>query len=219
MGRPSCLKCTSSNRVCTGYGRDLIFVNRTPSSRLSTATSVLSKLKADQERKDALVDSKTEARLRYLFSESAHNSHEFRKYAVKVLEITYLPKEQATNNLHPETSKGSIWWIYHLTDLTEPSKPLDAALFAFCLAQLHITGRGSATLYQCLDQYSAALQSLYTDLEDPNRRSREETLAAILLLSTCEVCDGDEAQHINMAMFLSSYITQPISPWYTASLT
>jgi hypothetical protein len=200
LGRPACLKCSSSNRACTGYDRDLIFVNRTPSSRSSTATSVLSKLKAEQQLKDVLVDSKTEAGLRYLFSESSHNSHEFRKYAIKILEATYLPKELVSSRLNPETSKGGFSWVYRLTDLIEPSKSLDASLFAFCLAQLYITGTGNTPLYQCLDPYSTALQHLYTDLDDPDRRFREETLAAIILLSTCEVRNGNHEKHINMTV-------------------
>ncbi|KAF4619074.1 hypothetical protein G7Y89_g14774 [Cudoniella acicularis] len=155
----------------------------TPSNPSSTATSVLSEIKAQQQLKDA----RTEADLHYLFSESSHNSHDFRHYAVELLKATYLPKKPISSSCNAETSEGSFSWVYRLTDLMEPSKSLDTALFAFCLAQLHITGTGNASLYQCLDQYNTALQHLYSDLDDPERQFREETLAAILVLSTCEL--------------------------------
>ncbi|KAH8700975.1 hypothetical protein BGW36DRAFT_425775 [Talaromyces proteolyticus] len=187
LSRPSCLKCISSKRTCAGYGRDLIFVNRTPSRPASTATSVLSELKAQQQLKNNLATSKTEAELHRLFFNSSQNCQEFRKYAVELLKATYLPKQSASNSPKGETSDGSYSWAYSLTDLVEPSKSLDTSIFAFCLAQLHITATGNVSLYQCLDQYNIALQQLYSDLGVPGRQLREETLAAILVLSTCEL--------------------------------
>lgn len=149
---------------------------------------MLSELRAQQLRKDTLVNPTVEADLHRLFSKSSRHSHEFRKYAVELLEATYLPKQAVSSSLNAETSEGSFSWAYHLTYLTGPSKSLDTSLFAFCLAQLHFTGTGNATLYQCLDQYNTALQYLYSDLDDPEKRVQEETLAAIVVLSTCEVC-------------------------------
>lgn len=150
---------------------------------------MLSELRARQLRKDTPVSPGVEADLHRLFSKSSrHKSHEFRKYAVELLEATYLPKRAATSSFHAETSEGSFSWAYHLADLTGPSKSLDTSLFAFCLAQLHFTGTGNASLYQCLDQYNTALQYLYSDLDDSEKRVQEETLAAIVVLSTCEVC-------------------------------
>lgn len=182
MRRPVCRKCIKAKRTCTGYDRDLIFVNRTPSSSSATATSVLAERKALRQLKDAaLANPTSEADLHSLFSESRHSCCEFRKYAVRLLEATYLPKRPVS------TSEGSFSWAYRLSDLLKPSKALDTSLFAFCLSQLHVTGKGCASLYQCLDQYNTALRYLYADLDDPEKRSQEETLAAIIVLSTCEL--------------------------------
>ncbi|KAI1497195.1 hypothetical protein F5X99DRAFT_397868 [Biscogniauxia marginata] len=199
MRRPSCLKCLKSKRECTGYGRDLIFVNRTPSSPATTAPSVLLELRAQQQPKDGLANPRTEADLHYLFSESPHNSHEFRKYAVELLEAMYLPKPSVCSSFNAETSEGSFSWVYRLTDLVEPSKSLDTSIFAFCLSQLHVTGTGMASLYQCLDQYNTALKHLHSDLDDSEKRFREETLAAILVLSTCElfVCPAENGWSVH----------------------
>ncbi|KAI1643514.1 uncharacterized protein F4817DRAFT_349552 [Daldinia loculata] len=192
MTRPFCLKCIKSKRQCTGYGRDLIFVNRTPSCPSTTAMSVLSELRAQEGPKSASPNPKAEATLHQLFSESSHNCREFRMYAVELLEAMYLPKQSVS-------SEGSFSWVYHVTDLNEPSKSLDTALFAFCLAQLHVTGTGGPSLYQCLDQYNTALQHLYSDLADSERRFREETLAAIVVLSTCElfVCPAENGWSVH----------------------
>lgn len=150
--------------------------------------SVLSELRAQEGPKSASPNPKAEATLHQLFSESSHNCREFRMYAVELLEAMYLPKQSVS-------SEGSFSWVYHVTDLNEPSKSLDTALFAFCLAQLHVTGTGGPSLYQCLDQYNTALQHLYSDLADSERRFREETLAAIVVLSTCEVRIEDNLKH------------------------
>ncbi|KAI1767478.1 hypothetical protein GGR53DRAFT_112461 [Hypoxylon sp. FL1150] len=181
MRRPVCRKCVKGKRTCTGYDRDFIFVNRTPSSSSTTASTVLAERRALRQLKDAPADPTSEADLHRLFSESRHNCRKFRQYAVQLLEATYLPK------LPVSTTEGSFSWAYRLSDLLKPSRSLDTSLFAFCLSQLHVTGTGSASLYECLNQYNTALHYLYDDLDDPEKRSQEETLAAIVVLSTCEL--------------------------------
>ncbi|KAI1106700.1 hypothetical protein F4804DRAFT_8403 [Jackrogersella minutella] len=199
MRRPFCRKCIKAKRECTGYDRDLIFVNRTPSSASTTATSVLAERRASQQPKRTSPNPTTEADLHRLFSESWHNCHMFRQYAVRLLEALYLPKQSVSRLGLPKASEGSFSWAYRLTDLLEPSKLLDNSLFAFCLAQLHVTSTGSVSLYQCIDQYNTALRYLYADLDDPERRSREETLASILILSTCElfVCPAEHGWSVH----------------------
>jgi hypothetical protein len=105
----------------------------------------------------------------------------------------YLPKQPVSSIYNAEMTEGSFSWVYRLAELMEPSESLDTALSAFCLTQLHVTGKDNVSLYQCLEKYNTALQHLYSDLDDSERRFREETLAAILVLSTCEVCTEDPA--------------------------
>ncbi|KAI2627719.1 hypothetical protein GGR54DRAFT_429189 [Hypoxylon sp. NC1633] len=199
MRRPCCLKCINSKRPCGGYSRDVVFVNRTPTAPEITAPLVLSELRAQQHTKDIRPNPRIEADLHYLFAESPHNSHQFRKYAVELLEATYLPTRPVSSSSRPEIGEGSFSWVYRLTDLAGPSKSLDTSLFAFCLAQLHVTSTGNASLYQCLDQYNTALQHLYSDLDNPEMRFREETLAAIIVLSTCElfVCPAENGWSVH----------------------
>ncbi|KAI8634933.1 hypothetical protein F5Y19DRAFT_410923 [Xylariaceae sp. FL1651] len=190
LRRPICRKCVKAKRVCTGYDRgERVFVNRTPSNPSTDAPSVLAGLRTCLQLGAVSANSEPEAELRRLFSDSSSNSGHFRRYALELLQATYLPK-----NLSVESRQGSFSWVYGLADLTQPSKLLDTSLFAFCLSQFHVTKYGSTTLYHCLRQYDTALQYLALDLGDPVRILQEETLAAILVLSTCElfVCPGSQ---------------------------
>ncbi|KAI0157868.1 hypothetical protein GGR52DRAFT_586651 [Hypoxylon sp. FL1284] len=181
MRRPYCRKCVKAKRTCAGYDRDLIFVNRTPSDSSVTATSVQAERRAQQQLHGAIANPATEARLHELFAKSQDNCCDFRKYAFELLEAMYLPKRPFTE------SEGSYSWAYCLTGFSKPSKSLDASLYAFSLSQFHTTGAGRTSLYQCLNQYNIALRHLYADLNDPETRSQEETLTAIIVLSTCEL--------------------------------
>lgn len=174
---------------------------------------MLSELRTQRELTDALVNPKIEADLRRLYSEASHNCVGFRKYAVGILRTTYFPKPHRTPDV--EISEGSYSWVYSLLDLVEPSQSLDTSLFAFCLVQLHITGTGDVSLYQCVEQHNTALKHLYSALDDPLVQSREETLAAIIVLSTCEVCTETHQKH-DESMNLEAYLgrsAQSVSHW------
>ncbi|KAI1333938.1 hypothetical protein F5Y15DRAFT_430174 [Xylariaceae sp. FL0016] len=194
FGRPSCLRCIKAKRTCAGYGHERIFVNRTPSNPLTSAESVLSGCRARQSSHQVAVDPTTVTTLHQLYLDSRRDDcYPFREHAAELLKQLYLPKQSLFTALQTDTNDGSFSWVYHLSDLTLPSSSLDASLFAFCLAQLHVTGRGDISLYQCLEQYTSALQQLHVDLDSSDARVREETLAAIVTLSTCElfVCPAE----------------------------
>lgn len=146
---------------------------------------MLSGLRTQRELEDTLKNAKIEVDLHSWYVKASDNCAGFRKFAVGVLRTTYFPKVYKSPDM--DTSEGSFSWVYSLLDLVAPSKSLDTALYAFCLAQLHVTGTGNVSLYECLEQHTAALKHLYSDLDDPFIQSREETLAAIIVLSTFEV--------------------------------
>ncbi|KAI0427920.1 hypothetical protein F5Y09DRAFT_332959 [Xylaria sp. FL1042] len=194
LRRPFCRKCAKAKRECTGYDRgNRIFVNRSPSSPSTNAAEILSK-KPHQYQPSPANPGPTaeEADMLYrLFRRSDisddNSPQKFRKCAVGLLKATYLPNQHVT---HAEnTRQGSFSWVYGLEDLDKPSRSLDTALFAFCITQLHVTrtGGGNTSLYECLDTYNTALQYLASDLDAPDRLAREETIAAILVLSIHEL--------------------------------
>jgi hypothetical protein len=172
-------------------------VNRTASDPSSTATSVLSKLRAREQLQDTSSNWSVEARLHDSFSNASRDGQQFRKYALELLKATYLPKHPLPSSSDGGNEEGCFSWVCRVADFVKPSKSLDVSLYAFCLAQIHVTNLGNVSLHQCLESYSTALQHLYADLDDPERRFQEDTLAAILVLSTCEVCEQEVHTSLN----------------------
>jgi hypothetical protein len=108
-----------------------------------------------------------------------------RPLAVQRLIHLYLPRgfaDNGSNDLLP-----CYGWLLEITDLTGASHSLDIALHSLYMSQLYATGCDTAPLETCLDIYDTALQKLRADLEDPEAKLRDETLAAIVIISTNEV--------------------------------
>ncbi|KAI0967914.1 hypothetical protein F4678DRAFT_482652 [Xylaria arbuscula] len=142
-----------AKRGCTGYERgEWVFVNRSLSSPSTSALEILSR-RSYQYQPPTINIAKESDILYHLFTES--------KYAVELLETSYLPRQRC---LHNESGRqGSFSWVYGLADLDKPSRSLDTALFAFCLMQLHVTlrAKADASLHDSLHIYNAALQRLF----------------------------------------------------------
>jgi hypothetical protein len=111
---------------------------------------------------------------------------EFRDHAYQLLKKLYLPQPN-------QLIKGNntIWmtysWLQSVCELKEPNEALDHALHSLCAIQVYVTRTGDATLGECLSLYNEALQKLQRRFEDPEVSYDDETLAAIVVLSTCEV--------------------------------
>jgi len=107
---------------------------------------------------------------------------ELRPRAVQLLKKLYLPREHAEGYSSIQTCWG---WLLAISDLMAPSQALDMSLQSLCVALLYVTG--SMSLEESLDLYNSAIQKLRADIDDPAVKLREETLAAIVVLSTSEV--------------------------------
>jgi hypothetical protein len=71
---------------------------------------------------------------------------------------------------------------------------LDQSLLAFCAIQVCIAEPWSVPLDLALQMYSEALSTLAQDLGYTHEQFKDETLAAIVVLTTCEVRSG-RARH------------------------
>lgn len=67
------------------------------------------------------------------------------------------------------------------------SDALDQSLLAFCAIQIHIAEPDTISLDTALQSYNQALNVLVKKLIYATEQRKEETLAAIVVLSTCEV--------------------------------
>lgn len=108
---------------------------------------------------------------------------QFRIQALELLKKLYLPQPSEA-----DIRKSSIFsWLPIICELGGESQALDHALLTFCVIQVTVTKTGSACVEEALQVYNDALQKLLVELEDDGAGQSDEILAAISVLSTCEV--------------------------------
>jgi hypothetical protein len=78
-------------------------------------------------------------------------------------------------------------WIRAVCQMQAPSSTLDHSLLAFCAVQVNLSGDSCLSQDETGQVYNHALSKLIEDL-DSRQPSSDEMLAAIVALSTCEVC-------------------------------
>jgi hypothetical protein len=78
-------------------------------------------------------------------------------------------------------------WVSAACQLRLESTVLDQSLLAFCAAQIYIAEPWSIPRDLALELYSEALAELVRNLGNVHEQRKYETLAAIVVLSTCEV--------------------------------
>jgi hypothetical protein len=71
--------------------------------------------------------------------------------------------------------------------MQRPSEPLDHSLIAFCAIQIHLSGKPGISHDETVRLYNQALSKIITILDSPSVGNSDESLAAIVVLSTCEV--------------------------------
>jgi hypothetical protein len=150
-----------------------------------TAASAISEAKREDSKRGLLPIYEEDMRL--LISQATYQSsylpEEFRRNAVELLKKIYLPRPLPENyGLSPNYA-----WLASLSTLTEKSQALDLSILAFCIIQTQLTNTASFSLEEGLQIYSEALRHHRTDLQDGQKISRDETFAAIVVLTTCEV--------------------------------
>ena len=104
---------------------------------------------------------------------------------MRLLKQLYLPRGFVDDSVSDIQTCYS--WLLEIAELTGISQALDVALHSLYMSQLYATGSNMASLETCLGIYNTALQKLCADLEDPEAKLRDETLAAIVVISTNEV--------------------------------
>ncbi|KAK9235229.1 hypothetical protein V1525DRAFT_390679 [Lipomyces kononenkoae] len=183
LRRPTCFRCEKANITCAGYERDHIFINCTPTQRSLTAASVIAEAKLEDSKQRLLPV--YEEDVRSLIFQATNPSSclpvEFRRNAAKLLRKIYCPEK------HWHAMGSACAWLGYLDVLTEESQALDLAILAFCVVQTQLTKTSSFSLEEGLQFYSDALRHHRTDLQDEHKRSRDESLATITVLTTCEL--------------------------------
>lgn len=186
--KPFCSRCAKGKLICTGYGKDLIFVNRTSNALNVTAATVLSDMRNGKLRSDDLSPVNVEADLyRSLLDllSPLHHFLELRSRAVQLLQKLYLASDYEVDSNYSQTCWG---WVLSISELKGTSQALDMSLQSLCVVQSFAHGI-AVSLEQSLDLYNTALQKLREDVENHELKLSKETLATIVVLSTTEVVD------------------------------
>lgn len=191
LGTPTCLRCAKARIVCQGYGRKTIFVNRTLKEPSTTALSVV----AQESEKDAETTSNPRIvwfdfiqHLKRDIKRSPSNPPAYRAHVLTLLDSLYLPQEHATTIVYDPENAGWYSWLHSVCTLKGESSSLDHALLAFCtiIVQVAEPENGNSE-DDGLQLYNQAVRELIKDLGNDAIKCNDETLAAIVIVSTCEV--------------------------------
>lgn len=187
LRRPTCYRCEKSKIPCYGYKKDPVFINHTIARPSVNAASVIAAARHAQTRAQLLPVHEEAMRslICQVTSSSPYIPIEFRKKAVRLVKKTYLPRSLPDEQWY---LVGAIYgWVWSLSTLSEKSKALDLAIIAFLIVQTHITKTSFVSMEDGLRFYSEALTHHRRDLQDEEKRSRNESFATIIVLMTCEV--------------------------------
>jgi hypothetical protein len=175
------LRCAKAKLCCGGYERAVVFVNRTPTNLFSEV-----KRESIQDVSSTVDQHKLGLQLFALqILTPSFPRLEFRQFALDLLRKTYLPRSHQPNGA-PTLSRSAYSWLQSSCELEGRSEALDYSLLTFCVIQFHITERSSSR-EKALQLYTISLRKLCADIDDLLARERDETIAAIVVLSTCEV--------------------------------
>jgi hypothetical protein len=170
----------------------MIFVNRTVDSPKATANTAIAELKTQALPSQYLYCPMWHHTLEALVtagfpSSSPSTRVQFRQEAWTLLRDLYLPKVVAEPQFDLDKTTAYSW-LPSACSLQGSSDALDYSLAAFCAIQVDITNRSrKAANDMGLQLYNWGLRELVKDLQQTREDISYETLAAIVVLSTCEV--------------------------------
>lgn len=108
---------------------------------------------------------------------------QLRIQCLSLLKKLYLPQLNAAN-----IEQSPIFtWLPIVCYLQGISHALDHSLYAFCVIQVAITKSATISVDDALQIYYDSLRTLQVELDDKKAAQKDEILAAISVLSTCEV--------------------------------
>lgn len=112
---------------------------------------------------------------------SVRDPLQFRLRALQVLDGVYTPF-LSVEGVYP----SAVSWLEAVGEMKEACDALDQSLLAFCAIQVRVLGEDSVSYDDTVQLYNHALRTVIEDL-DRGKEALDETLAAIIALSTCEV--------------------------------
>ncbi|UKZ78863.1 hypothetical protein TrVFT333_006609 [Trichoderma virens FT-333] len=185
---PCCLRCVKAGIACQGYEQAVLWVNRTPDHPNVTALSVIADAQLYQRQHHSPFSECLQIvnQLRAQLSQPFYDTTNFRSQALRVLQGIYLPHPHI-NPCHNSSDPTPSHWIKAVCQMQAPSDALDHSLVAFCAVQVCLSGDSYLSQDETCQIYNHALNKVIEDLDLRRARNSDETLAAIVVLTTCEL--------------------------------
>lgn len=113
----------------------------------------------------------------------------FRLEALRIAQSIYFPRSPGIANSNDISLLPSSW-LTVICEMQRPNDALDYSLLAFCAIQVRLSGETSLSYHETVRLYNHALSKIITILDSSCVTNSDEVLAAIVILSTCEVSLG-----------------------------
>lgn len=193
------MRCAKAGISCQGYEKATLWVNRTPDRLGVTALSVIADTRLQHRQHEQHSQSSSPYlknvqilhHLRNQLSQPCYDAPNFRSQALYVLQSIYLPQpDVAAGDDDNDSDPTPSQWVRAVCQMTGSSSGLDYALLAFCAVQVRLSGESGESGIshdETVQVYNSALGKVIADLNSQLARGSDETLAAIVVLSTCEV--------------------------------
>ncbi|KAF2464800.1 uncharacterized protein BDR25DRAFT_271487 [Lindgomyces ingoldianus] len=184
--RPGCTRCARARIQCSGYGQQTFFVNKTLADLSASAPAVLAKFRLSRlkDPESRSIQDQLNGLVELAKASTAFPSH-FRLEAFELLQKLYLPHSEVADN-NPSHA-APVTWFRAVCELEDPCLVLDNALIAFCTIQVYVTNTGSVSHDEGTERYNTTLGYLSTALNGKGDARLDYILAAIVVLSTCEL--------------------------------
>lgn len=119
-------------------------------------------------------------------AQSSYNVATFRLEVLSIADAIYFPLSSVPKSVTDSTSTPSSWFKA-VCQMQNPSEALDYSLLAFSAIQIRLSGERRISYDQTVQLYNEAISKIITILDIPAVGGSDESLAAIVIVSTCEV--------------------------------
>ena len=179
LTRPKCLRCSKAGISCRGYEQSTLWVHRTQACPNASALSVVQEARLQ-------VSKSWLGLLRRMLSQldGLYDVQGFRQDALSIANGIYFPLSNAGNSEGDSTPSS---WFRAVCQMEGPSDALDYSLLAFCAIQIRLSGDKRISYDETVELYNQAISKVIAVLDSPSIGNSDQSLAAIVILSTCEV--------------------------------
>jgi hypothetical protein len=186
------MRCAKAGIACQGYEQEILWVNSTLDHPNVTALSAITdtRLYQDLQHSPSSKNIRIIHQLHAQLSQPLYDAPNFRSRALHILQDIYLPRPYITacdNNSDNHSDPTPSSWIKAVCQMQAPNNALDHSLLAFCAVQVCLSGDSCLSKDEMGQVYNQALSKVIKELDPRWPGNSDETLAAIVVLTTCEV--------------------------------